>query len=74
MRGVHPDPGESKTPSIGQIEATLLQMDVHLARNENGQARQLRDEASAILRPGDNVESELSKAVNERLARLTSDE
>ena len=61
---------ESKTPSIGQIEAALLLADVHLQRKELDAARTLLDEASRVLKPGQNNDSVLMQSVRQRLAVL----
>ena len=61
---------ESKTPSIGQIEAALLLADVHLQRKELDAARTLLNEATRILKPGQNNDSVLMQSVRQRLAVL----
>lgn len=57
---------ESKSPSIGQIEAALLLIDVHLLRGEYSQAKELISESLQILRPDQNTSSILLDAVKQR--------
>lgn len=64
--------GEANTPSTGQIEATLLLIDVHLAKNEKDAARSLILEAMQVLRPDKNESSILLQSVMERFAILKS--
>lgn len=61
---------ESKSPSIGQIEAALLLIDVHLRRGEYSQASELLNESLQILRPDQNTSSILLDAVKQRQQTL----
>ncbi|MBL8817466.1 MAG: protein kinase [Planctomyces sp.] len=64
---------ESKTPSIGQIEAILLRADICLRRQEPERAHELLNEATQILKPGQNTGSVLLEQVNQRLRQSTSE-
>lgn len=70
----HRTKSESKSPSIGQIEAALLLVDIHLRRGEYSQAEELLNESLQILRPDQNTSSILLDAVKQRQQTLSAKE